>query len=579
MPIRCKPSKHCAGKISCRLFWPALLISLILAAMALGSVDTLAQTAVPGVVDPGKTEQRLDLPDTSPEEQPRIPHIDTSSLVPPEEAESIRFKLRSLNIKGVSVYTESELRDYYADYLDDTVSLRTIYEIIDQIIKRYRQDDYALVSALITSQDFSSGHIDIRFVEGYVSELTLAKDLGFSRDEKLLEEGQLVRYAENIKSEQPLTKRTLLRNLLLANDIPGLSLDGGFQRSETTPGSVDLALKVQQEQFETFGSIDNYGPKELGPTQFQVGATYNSLFRVGDSTSLTLGGTPDIDTLKYAFFNHSQVVGNNGLRVGADLGYLETKPEIAGIEGIEGEAKLASINARYPWLRSLRENLFFYSRLDYVDSDNAFLQRTLSSDSIRSLRLGAFYNYRDDWHGNNTFNASVSQGLDIMGAGGTSRPNGRIEYTKLNFFLQRLQHFGDHFQAVVSGSGQYSFSKLLSPEEYGYGGREFGRAFRPSEIAGDHGIAGSLELRYRRPGVSVVRTFEPYVFADAGKIWRREQQFIFRQLSGASAGGGLRLMFSRYFTVEMEVAQSIHRSVDQFGDAGWQFFIRLTGEN
>ncbi len=562
------------GRCMSRLiFLLPILIGLLV------SLACPAQTAIPGVIDPGRMKQGPEAPTTSREDQPRTPRIDTSRIVPPEEAKNIHFELKNIHLRGVTVYSKDELRHHYVDLLDSEVSLSDIYEVIDSIIQQYRRDDYALVSALIPSQDFSNGDIEIRFVEGHVAELRLAEDLEFSQDEGLLESGQLARYANNIKSEKPLTKKTLRRNLLLANDVPGIRVDGNFLRSETEAGAVDVGLKVKQEQFETFGSIDNYGPEELGPTQFQVGATYNSLFRVGDSTGITVGGTPDLDTLRYAFFKHSQIVGANGLRLGIDLGYLETKPDIPGIEGLEGEAKVASFNARYPWLRGLRENLFFYGSLDYVDSDNAFLQRTISSDSVRSLRLGTLYNNRDDWYGNNTLNLSVSQGLDIMGASGTSRPNGEIDYTKLNFFLQRTQEIGKGFSAELAVSGQYSFSKLLASEEYGYGGREFGRAFRPSEISGDHGLAGSLELRYSSPGVSVVKRYEPYLFADAGKIWRRDERFIFRQLSGASAGGGLRLSFTEFFTLEIELAKSIHESVDQIGDEDFQFFIRLTGES
>lgn len=568
--------RHCEAH-AFKTPYPATLLGILLLGHWLIGYSVSAQTAVPGVIDPGSIQERLDLPDSRRENQASTPQVDTSTIVPPEAAESINFKLRNLEIKGVTVYSNKQLRAYYAEYLEQTISLRTIYEIIDDIIQRYRRDDYALVSALVTSQDFDKGHIAIRFVEGYVSQIKLAKDLQYSQDAELLEKGQLARYADNIRAERPLTKQTLQRNLLLANDIPGLRVDGGFDRSET-PGAVDLSTKVKQEQFETFGSIDNYGPEELGPTQFQFGAAYNSLFRVGDSTKVTLGGTPDIDTLKYAFLKHSQIVGNSGLRLGADLGYMETRPDIDGIEGIKGEAKFVSFSARYPWLRSLRENLYFYSSFDYLESDNAFLQRTLSSNKIRSLRFGTFYNKHDNWAGNNSINVSISQGLDIMGAEADSRPNGRLDYTKLNFYLQRLQRFGDHFRAVATVSGQYSFSKLFSSEEYSYGGREFGRAFRPSEITGDHGLAGSLELSYRNEGPRILKSYEPYVFADAGKIWRREELFISQQLSGASAGGGLRLMFSRYLTVEVEAAKAVYRSIDQFGEDDWQFFFRLTGE-
>lgn len=237
------------------------------------------------------------------------------------------------------------------------------------------------------------------------------------------------------------------------------------------------------------------------------------------------------------------------------------------------------MRGRYPFLRGPTRNLFFFSSFDVINSENAFLEQTFSSDHLRSLRAGVYYNQRDRWKGDNGVNVALSQGLDIWDARAGSRPGGRVDYTKINFHLQRLQHFGDRFSAVLSTRGQYAFSSLLSPEEFGYGGRDFGRAFRPSEITGDHGVAGSLELRYRNAGFGFLRSYEPYVFIDAGKVWRRSEQFLVRQSSGATGGGGLRLEISDYITLELEAAAVIHRSRPEIAEDDWKFLVRITGES
>lgn len=533
--------------------------------------DWLPAQTVPGIVDPGRIQQRLEVPETE-KPRPETPQIEAPDIVAPEEAEKIIFTLEELNFEGVTVYTKEDLLPFYQEHLDKKISLKIVYDVIDDVIRHYKSDGYALVSALITDQDFSGGIINIRIVEGYISEVIMPQLIRETDKDSLINQ-----HARILTAEKPLKKATLERHLLLANDIPSLRVDGRFQAARRTAGAVDLHMQAERDQFETFGSIDNHGPDELGPVQFQVGADYNSLFRMGDTSQIKLGGTPDFEELRYIFLNHSQIVNTSGLRLGADLGYIETKPDIAGLQGLEGEAKLVSLNARYPVLRSLQENLFVYSSLDYLDSENAFLDRTFSSDGIRSLRAGIFYNKRDEWLGDNVVNVSVSQGLDIMGAEGGSRPGGRVDYTKTNLFLKRLQRLGENFSAVISAEGQYAFSSLLSPEEFGYGGREFGRAFRPSEITADHGIAGGIELRYRRPGPGLLRSYEPYAFADAGKVWRRNDLLLPQEASGASAGGGLRFALSDYFTMEVEAASVIHRSSSSIGDDDWRFLVRLTG--
>jgi len=74
--------------------------------------------------------------------------------------------------------------------------------------------------------------------------------------------------------------------------------------------------------------------------------------------------------------------------------------------------------------------------------------------------------------------------------------------------------------------GQYSFTRVLASEEFSYGGIPFGRSHDPSELTGDHGIAGSLELNYTYPvGLSWFDRWQGYAYGNAGYIWRRHTDF------------------------------------------------------
>ena len=81
---------------------------------------------------------------------------------------------------------------------------------------------------------------------------------------------------------------------------------------------------------------------------------------------------------------------------------------------------------------------------------------------------------------------------------------------------------------------------MLSSEEVGYGGKNIGRAYDASEITGDKGIMGSIELRYYDvPNISEA-IIQPYIFYDIGKVWHNDNTAK-NQASAASAGGGVRL--------------------------------------
>ena len=118
--------------------------------------------------------------------------------------------------------------------------------------------------------------------------------------------------------------------------------------------------------------------------------------------------------------------------------------------------------------------------------------------------------------------------------------------------------------------GQYAFTPLLSPEECGYGGKDVGRAFDPSEITGDSCWSVISELRFD-PGLpkSVLTQTQFYAFADYGRVYRiAPSAGTPSQNDGASAGVGIRLGTEK-FNTDLSVAKPL------FGRAadGWRYFL------
>lgn len=58
-------------------------------------INTLSQTTVPGVIDPGRVKQRLEVPATE-EPRPETPQTRAPDLVAPEEAKQITFTLKRI---------------------------------------------------------------------------------------------------------------------------------------------------------------------------------------------------------------------------------------------------------------------------------------------------------------------------------------------------------------------------------------------------------------------------------------------------------------------------------------------------
>lgn len=228
-----------------------------------------------------------------------------------------------------------------------------------------------------------------------------------------------------------------------------------------------------------------------------------------------------------------------------------------------------------PWIRLRDETLKTSAAFTYYNGTSEYLHdRSLppsSEDRIRALRLGVSYDWLDSGGGKNLVKAELSQGLDVMGASRESRLNpsreeGETDFTKLRLDAQRIQRLSgvaDGLNLYVASTAQTAFGqRLLSPEQFGVGGSEFGRGYDPSEITGDSGFAVKTELQYNR-----IHSLEDhpvptqyYAFWDFGKVWNQAPSWV-RAQSLASAGVGARVNLFKDAYVSPEVAFPLTRSV------------------
>jgi len=136
--------------------------------------------------------------------------------------------------------------------------------------------------------------------------------------------------------------------------------------------------------------------------------------------------------------------------------------------------------------------------------------------------------------------------------------------------------------------GQYSLNPLSAAREFGVGGRAFGSAFDSSEIAGEHGVSGRVELRYSTalpmvdeivPGGFLRGTgIQVYAFGDGGEIWQDGSQLIGQEDGRiASAGLGARFNLGANISGSVEVAQPFIRDVESQGNRDPRVFFELLG--
>jgi len=466
-----------------------------------------------------------------------------------------------VHIVGSTVYTEEQLAPLYEDLIGQSTSLQTVYDLARKITAKYGADGYVLSRAIVPPQNLNPKRADItiQVVEGYVDNVEWPKTLSRYRD-------FFTGYATKITAERPANIHTIERYLLLAGDLPGLKFSTSLRASPTQPGASTLVVAVTEKPVDAMVRIDSEGSKARGPYEFLGSLTANNWLGEHDAFTLTYAGAFPLTELQYLEGNYRQVLRSEGLTAFADVNHSWGRPGTAPLEVLKyltyGTQAYGGLS--YPVIRSRERNLTF-SALGFFSDDNAnALGAPFNRDRLRGVRIKADGDLVDSLGGTDQLNVTFSQGIDGLGSTANgdplaSRAAGRVDFTKLEATFSHTQPLVANFSFQLSAYGQYAFTPLLSPEQCGYGGAMFGRAFDPSIVTGDSCFEASGELRYDLPitGAWLTRA-QLYGFADWGDLFTRDAAAgTPAHTEGASAGGGLRLGLKQNLNGDVFVAKGV----------------------
>jgi hemolysin activation/secretion protein len=530
---------------------------------------------IPPSARPGRERERFTQPPV-PRAQPGGPAISLPSTVAPPGAEKMKIVIRSVRVVGSTIYSAEELRSLYADLLGHATTLQTVYDIARRITAKYGSDGYVLSRAIVPPQELNpkGATVRIQVVEGWINKVEWPKKLSRYRD-------FFSDYAARITSGRPVNIKTIERYLLLASDLPGLKLSTSLRPSAKQTGASTLVVEVTEKPLDANGRVDNRGTTSRGPYQFQTSATLNNAFGQHEALTVSYAGVSPLKQLQYIYGNYKQVLTSEGLTAFVDGSYSWGRPGTAALELLEFATRSTYIEAGVysPLVRTRERNLTLTGLVFMSDNYSDVLQAPLNVDRLRGFRGKADADIADSLQGINQFNVTFSQGIQGLGSTGNgnalaSRAAGRVDFSKVEGTIGRTQPLPAHFSAYASLYGQYAFNSLLSPEQCGYGGRFFGRAFEPSQLLGDSCWEALGELRYDLPTTPQISQLQLYGFTDYGRLYTIQPSVgTNASTHGASAGAGVRLALLKYFDADLQAAKAISGPRND-----WRFFFAATAK-
>jgi hemolysin activation/secretion protein len=539
--------------------------------LAVTGTSALAQVAP---VDPGRVDERLrerpDLPTVSPVEVPLLPQQEAG----PDS--NLSVTLREVRFEGATSVPLDVLNDIARPYLNREMPLSGVFQLAEAVTAEYRRRGYVLSRAMVGPQRIDNGVVTIQILEGYVSGVSIEGDAGGYRP-------FLERYTAPITASRPTDGQALSRALLLARDLKGIDVRSVVTPSATLPGAADLSLVVERRPVEGYVALDNRGSRWLGPVQVYGSVTFNDGLGFGESLSATAVVAPEDGELGFVSVAYDQPVGGSGLRFNGFMSYARTEPgEELRVLGLEGESVTSGFGLVYPFIRSRELNVIGRSTFTVRNAESSNdLVDPIFHDRIRTLTNELSGNYADALGGLSSARLALVTGLSVFDATDDndidkSRATGSGEFNKVNFEISRVQPLsgGVYLQAAIVG--QWTSDSLLASEEFGLGGSSFGRAFDPSEITGDEGLAAKVEL-FKTISLGGVSSIEPYVFYETGFVRQVDPLPAepVRDSIGA-AGVGVRIAANDDWAASLEYAQPFERDIASRGDRDGRFFFSIS---
>jgi hemolysin activation/secretion protein len=457
-------------------------------------------------------------------------------------------------IRGSSVYSPGELFASYRAELGKPIDRTTARAVIEALEAMYERDGYARPEIRADAGLLASGILRLDVSEPRLTAVEVKGNPGPYGD-------TLTRLSASLANMQPIRRAEVQRVLGRMRELPGLTVSATTRRDEK--GAQDYVLDVQTtfDAIEGMVRMSNRGTDDVGPA-FVVGqAVANGVLARGERLGLLFTAATEVDEYR-----------GGGLFVDAPLGGSRTRAFVLAFASLSEPA----VEAGEPFDRYARDRLTLrvthplpkLSRFDLAvsaafDAEDFEIRRDgaeLREERLRVLQAGSRLSWRSGDRTQYSVSLELRQGLDDVGASlqATDLTNDlrREDFLLTRLNAVRLTQFDERWSLRLDLLGQASGYVLPYSERFKIGGDRLGRGFEVTEIAGDSGAGGKVELRRSfAPEAGFIGRPSVYAFYDIGAAWAQDAS---GRTSAATGGIGLAAQSGRV-TGYIEVAKPLTR--------------------
>ncbi len=414
----------------------------------------------------------------------------------PELSGQLKVQINRIEVTGNTVFSDEALSAITGKYENREITTDELQALRYELTRHYVNNGYINSGAVIPDQEVRDGVIEIRIIEGHLSDVELAGN-AWLRD-------------SYIKNRLATKKGDALNLTLLQERIQLLQQDRLVERvnAELRPGlelgEGILAVLIEESRpYDLLLVFNNQRSPSVGGMQGQVYATHYNVTGFGDAVGFQYGYGGGLDD-----FGASYSVPFT--RHDSRLNFYFSRSDSKVIEepfdqlDITSESENYQITLSHPLWRTPESHLIGSLTLEKRRSESTLLGIPFSfSPGTRNGKSAvSVVRLSQEWIDRapdqviavrSTFNV----GVDALGAtiNEGNQPDGRF-FSWLGQF-QWVRRLGDtDNQILVRSDLQLAADPLLPLEKFGVGGSHSVRGYRENLFVRDSAWVSSVELRF-----------------------------------------------------------------------------------
>jgi hemolysin activation/secretion protein len=487
----------------------ALILPLYLPAICLPIVAVSFAAEAP--ITPGSVKNTLEA-----EKRP-LPAIPPQVVVPVQSAPSghdpraKRFRVNAFTFQGNTVFDSRTLKTQLERFLDMELNLYDLNMATDEITEFYQARGYLLARASVPPQKVVDGDVKITVVEGRIGKVNFngnqRHSVAFlSARTKVLQPGTTV------------TANSLESSMLLLNEIPGVSAKAVLDPGADV-GTTDANINITEKLLGLSLGVNNSGRTETGKNKAETTLNINSPLGWGDQLTLS-GSSTQQKLVRYWKAGYSLPLDTEGTRL--SIGNSRAEYEVSGALaalGLTGDIHTTDITVTHPLVRMRNDNESVSLNLKRSRLRQFNLDVPAADNAINVLTAGyQLTRVHDD---SSVTGANLSLATNFKSIDGTTRQDALYARTEVD--VNHTTPFYGKWDMYLRGNIVHSKEMLPDSEKFSLGGPGSVRAFRPSEVRGDSGYQGTVELRHPFTVAQVMGSFR--LTSDVGQVTYKTPNF------------------------------------------------------